>query len=83
MPLSTYLYGALDQPLDAGIVAHVDPEGGRLAASLADLALDGADGRLRRVRVRREGRRWRVRVAGRLGGDDDLIIVDEAELFHC
>jgi hypothetical protein len=47
--------GLVDERGDAVDVAGVGRERGRGAAGLADLARNGRDGRLRRVRIWREG----------------------------
>lgn len=71
----THIDGLPDELLHAAVVPDVGGDGGRLAACLPDLALDGADGGLGGVGVRGEGERGGVGVAGGFGGDDDCFFL--------
>lgn len=64
----------LDQLLDTRVVPNIDGNSQSFAAIFLDFALDGADGRRRRIGIRWEGRGRGVGIAGGFRGYNDYII---------
>lgn len=68
--LLTHIDGLLDKILHTVVIPYIGGNSSRLAACFLDLALDGADGGLRRVGIRWERQCGFVGVAGGFGRDD-------------